>query len=113
MSMHRLYTGIKTLILGYYSLIAFLITRIDNLLIITVANTQKRQILNKRIKREHSPFYLFLSNPNQRRISAFLHRPVVLLTLAVSGEFLPAFVSARGTQRNRYLRVIPRTFNSR
>src|SRR6218665_852198 len=32
----------------------------------------------------HSPFYLFLSNSNQRRISAYLHRPVVLLTLAVS-----------------------------
>src|SRR6218665_3550911 len=61
----------------------------------------------------HSPFYFFLSNPNQRRISAYLHRPVVLSTLAVSGEFLPEFVSARGTQRNRDLRMIPRTFNSR
>src|SRR6218665_3532467 len=60
----------------------------------------------------HSPFYSFLSNPNQRRISAYLHRPVVLLTLAVSGEFLPAIASARGAQRNRDLRVIPRTFNS-
>src|SRR6218665_2185397 len=37
---------------------------------------------------------LILSNPNQRRISAYLHRLVVLLTLAVSGEFLPAFVSS-------------------
>src|SRR6218665_3857460 len=37
---------------------------------------------------------IFLSNPNQRRISAYLHRPVVLLTLAVSGEFLPAIASA-------------------
>src|SRR6218665_383582 len=56
---------------------------------------------------------IFLSNPNQRRISVYLHRPVVLSTLAVSGEFLPAFVIARGTQRNRDLRVIPRTLNSR
>src|SRR6218665_1544527 len=62
----------------------------------------------------HSPFYLFfLLNLNQRRISAYLHSPVVLSTLAVSGEFLPAFVIARGTQRNRDLRVIPRTLNSR
>src|SRR6218665_1309837 len=54
----------------------------------------------------HSPFYLFLSNSNQGNFSPDLHRPVVLLTLAVSGEFLPAFVIARGTQRNRDLRVI-------
>src|SRR6218665_3697171 len=39
------------------------------------------------------------------------HSPFLRLTL--TGEFLPAFVSARGTQRNRDLRVIPRTFNSR
>ena len=32
------------------------------------------------------------------------HSP--FLRLALSGEFLPAFVSARGTQRNRDLRVI-------
>src|SRR6218665_1066170 len=57
-------------------------------------------------------FTYFLSNSNQRRISAYLHRPVVLLTLAVSGEFLPAIASARGAQRNRDLRVIPLTFNS-
>src|SRR6218665_3808624 len=61
----------------------------------------------------HSPFYIFLSNPNQRRISAYLHSPVVLSTLAVSGEFLPAIASARGAQRNRDLRLIPRTYNSR
>src|SRR6218665_1881476 len=35
------------------------------------------------------------------------------LILALSREFLPTFVSARGTQRSRDLRVIPRTFNSR
>src|SRR6218665_1711433 len=57
--------------------------------------------------------YFFLSNPNQRRISAYLPSPAVLLTLAVPGEFLPAIASARGAQRNRDLRVIPRTFNSR
>src|SRR6218665_929923 len=45
--------------------------------------------------------YLFLSNPNQRRISAYLHRPVVLLTLAVSGEFLPAIASALRAQPER------------
>src|SRR6218665_215977 len=56
---------------------------------------------------------LIFIEPNQQRISAYLHRPVFALTLAVSGEFLPAFVSARGTQRNRDLHVIPRTFNSR
>src|SRR6218665_466283 len=32
---------------------------------------------------------------------------------SLSGEFLPAIASARGAQRSRDLRVIPRTFNSR
>src|SRR6218665_1802852 len=108
-----------TSILGYYSLIAFLIIRINNLALITVENTQKMTDFRfKKIKREHSPFYLFLSNRVRGTfpriytdLFSLQHSP--FLRLALSGEFLPAIASARGAQPSRDLRVIPRTFNSR
>src|SRR6218665_1827283 len=131
--MHRLYTVIKkTLILGYYSLIAFLIIRINNLSIIIVANTQKnRQILDKKNQKgtlavllifiEHEPaeaFRIFVSNRVRGTfpriytdLFSLYHSPFLRLTL--SGEFLPTIASARGAQRSRDLRVIPLTFNSR
>src|SRR6218665_3341021 len=121
----------NTSILAYYSRIAFLIIRINNLSLITVADTKKRQILDKKQSkgntRRFTYFYRtrtsggfshFLSNRVRGtfpRIYTDLfsryHSP--FLRLALSGEFLPAIASARGAQRSRDLRVIPRTFNSR
>src|SRR6218665_327665 len=118
MSMQKLYTGIKHLNIRLLFADSFLNYPNNNLALMAVENTQKTTDFRlKKIKREHSPFYLFYRTGSGELYPGFTQTCFRFNTRrfsdSLSGEFLPAIASARGAQRSRDLRVIPRTFNSR